>query len=324
MRWPDLLVLGIVALSAWSATRRGFVLVALSLVRFFLTLLVSFASYQYVAVLLSQQFKWQLVWTRPLGFVLLMGVVGGALGLFERLLLRLLGPRLQQSMVNRVLAIIPGALQGLLTSAVVLTMLSLAPLPGEARREIKNSPSGSALIGAALNAQRPFEGVFGPAAQEAMRLIPSKAPVGPGEGSHESIKLDFTVDDAQADPQTEDEMLVLVNRERTSRGLPALEMDPELRLLARSYADQMFKRGYFAHETPEGVDPFERMREANITFGLAGENLALAPSLDTAHNGLMNSPGHKANILRDGFLKVGIGVMDGGLYGKMFVQEFTD
>jgi len=101
-------------------------------------------------------------------------------------------------------------------------------------------------------------------------------------------------------------------------------MDPELRLLARAYADEMFRRGFFAHDTPEGVDPFERMRDANIRFGLAGENLALAPTLDVAHNGLMNSPGHRANILKDGFRRVGIGVMDGGIYGKMFVQEFTD
>ena len=119
-------------------------------------------------------------------------------------------------------------------------------------------------------------------------------------------------------------MLALVNRERTSRGLVALEMDAELRLLARDHARDMFKRGYFSHVTPEGKDPFDRMRAANIIFGLAGENLALAPTLDMAHDGLMNSPGHRANILNGGFRKVGIGVLDGGIYGRMFVQEFTD
>jgi uncharacterized protein YkwD len=86
----------------------------------------------------------------------------------------------------------------------------------------------------------------------------------------------------------------------------------------------MFARGYFAHDTPEGVDPFQRMQQAGIVFGIAGENLALAPTLDMAHNGLMNSPGHRANILRPEFRKVGIGVLDGGIYGKMWVQEFTD
>ena len=54
------------------------------------------------------------------------------------------------------------------------------------------------------------------------------------------------------------------------------------------------------------------------------ENLALAPNVDIAHKGLMNSPGHRANILSPSFGRVGIGVIDGGGYGKMFAQEFAD
>jgi uncharacterized protein YkwD len=52
--------------------------------------------------------------------------------------------------------------------------------------------------------------------------------------------------------------------------------------------------------------------------------LALAPTLATAHTGLMNSEGHRANILEPKFKRVGIGVIDNGVYGKMFVQVFTD
>jgi uncharacterized protein YkwD len=86
----------------------------------------------------------------------------------------------------------------------------------------------------------------------------------------------------------------------------------------------MFERGYFAHLTPEGKDPFDRMREAHIRFYLAGENLALAQTLDIAHQGLMNSKGHRENILRTGFGRVGIGVLDGGVYGIMVSQEFRN
>ena len=66
------------------------------------------------------------------------------------------------------------------------------------------------------------------------------------------------------------------------------------------------------------------MTEANIVFTYAGENLALAPSVDLAMKGLMQSPGHKANILSTNFHRVGVGVIDGGIYGEMFCQEFTD
>ncbi|MEA2572910.1 MAG: hypothetical protein QOH93_208 [Chloroflexia bacterium] len=136
--------------------------------------------------------------------------------------------------------------------------------------------------------------------------------------------LDFTVQGAPAEPSTEEAMLELINGERTSRGLEALVWDGALREVARSHADDMFKRGYLAHDTPEGVDPFQRMDKANIQYRLAGENLALAPTLEIAHDSFMNSPGDRANILNAQFSKVGIGVLDGGSYGKMFVQEFTD
>jgi uncharacterized protein YkwD len=66
------------------------------------------------------------------------------------------------------------------------------------------------------------------------------------------------------------------------------------------------------------------MDKAGVKYTVAGENLALAPDVNIAHNGLMNSPGHKANILTPEFRKVDMGVINGGKYGEMFSQEFTD
>ena len=79
----------------------------------------------------------------------------------------------------------------------------------------------------------------------------------------------------------------------------------------------MFARGYFSHRSPEGEDPFQRMTDAGIKFRTAGENLTLAPTLQIAHTGLMDSPGHAANILNPNFRRVGIGVMTGGRRGIM-------
>ena len=94
--------------------------------------------------------------------------------------------------------------------------------------------------------------------------------------------------------------------------------------MARRHSADMFARGYFAHDTPEGLDPFARMREAHVRYLTAGENLALAPTLLVAHSGLMNSPGHRANILHPQFGRLGIGIMDGGIRGLMVSQEFRD
>jgi uncharacterized protein YkwD len=101
-------------------------------------------------------------------------------------------------------------------------------------------------------------------------------------------------------------------------------MDPELIPVARAHSADMFARGYFSHYTPEGEDPFERMKDADIRFRTAGENLALAPTLQLAHTGLMNSPGHRENILNPNFGRVGIGILSGGRRGIMVSQEFRN
>ena len=89
-------------------------------------------------------------------------------------------------------------------------------------------------------------------------------------------------------------------------------------------AKDMMERGYFSHFSPEGNDVASRLNEAGVDYLVVGENLAYAPSVNLAHQGLMNSPGHRANILSADFGKVGIGVIDGGIYSKMFTQVFTD
>jgi uncharacterized protein YkwD len=142
--------------------------------------------------------------------------------------------------------------------------------------------------------------------------------------SNERVSLPYKVADPRPRPDLEVRMLDLVNQERVAAGLKPLAPDPELTEVARRHSADMFARGYFAHDTPEGRDPFERMREAKIRFETAGENLALAPTVQVAHRGLMNSPGHRANILNAQFGRVGIGIMDGGIRGLMISQEFRN
>jgi uncharacterized protein YkwD len=119
-------------------------------------------------------------------------------------------------------------------------------------------------------------------------------------------------------------MLVMVNEERSKEGLKPVKADPEMAEVARKHSKDMFARGYFSHVTPDGKDPFDRMRADGVKFLTAGENLALAQTLSIAHKGLMNSPGHRANILKPTFGRLGIGVLDGGIYGLMITQNFRN
>jgi uncharacterized protein YkwD len=160
--------------------------------------------------------------------------------------------------------------------------------------------------------------VFGDAIARSLNLLTIRP------DSNERVELPFTVQNPRPRPDLEKQMLDLVNKERQANGLNPLAPDPELTEVARQHSTDMFARGYFAHDTPEGLSPFDRMRAANVHFTTAGENLALAPTLMVAHTGLMNSPGHRANILRPQFGRVGIGVMDGGMRGLMISQEFRN
>lgn len=114
----------------------------------------------------------------------------------------------------------------------------------------------------------------------------------------------------------------MVNQERVKVSLNPLQIDMRLVKLARMKGQDMIDKGYFDHTSPTYGSPFDMMKTYGIQYSYAGENLAGAPAVDSAHTNLMNSPGHRANILNANFTKVGIGVVDGGPYGKMFVQMF--
>jgi len=131
--------------------------------------------------------------------------------------------------------------------------------------------------------------------------------------------------DLDLDLEAEDRMLALINQTRFERGLPALVTDPQLQAAARDHSRDMFRRAYFAHETPDRKSPFERIHAAGIAYVMAGENIAYAPDVDEAQTRLMASPPHRANITDADFKRVGIGVYRGaGGYEEMFTQDFAD
>lgn len=121
----------------------------------------------------------------------------------------------------------------------------------------------------------------------------------------------------------EQQMVNLVNQERTSRGLKALAVDSRLVKVARMKSMDMIKNNYFGHQSPVYGSPVDLMKSQGITYRTAGENLAGNSSVTSAHTGLMNSSGHRANILNANFTKIGIGIIKGGPYGLMISQEFT-
>lgn len=112
-----------------------------------------------------------------------------------------------------------------------------------------------------------------------------------------------------APTQLEKEMLALVNAERKKHNLKPLIWDGRLAEVGRAHSRDMLKQDYFAHEDPKGRTVADRVAKAKVFYLVVGENLAFAPNLAIAHKGLMESPGHRANILRPGFGRAGIGIV---------------
>jgi uncharacterized YkwD family protein len=122
--------------------------------------------------------------------------------------------------------------------------------------------------------------------------------------------------------QEEQQMLNLVNQERQKNGLSPLKANMQLVKMARAKAKDMIDNNYFSHQSPTYGSPFDMMKTFGITYQTAGENIAGNQTVSAAHTALMNSAGHRANILNGSFTQVGIGIVDGGPYGKMFAQDF--
>ncbi|NEU29681.1 hypothetical protein GN156_02690 [bacterium LRH843] len=122
--------------------------------------------------------------------------------------------------------------------------------------------------------------------------------------------------------QEEQQMIDLVNQERSKQGLAPLKVNLELTKVARVKAQDMINKNYFDHQSPTYGSPFDMLNQFGIQYRTAGENLAGNQTVEAAHKALMNSQGHRENILNSNYQEVGIGIVDGGPYGKMFVQLF--
>lgn len=120
----------------------------------------------------------------------------------------------------------------------------------------------------------------------------------------------------------EAKMVNLVNQARTGQGVKPLSVNSQLVTLARRKSQDMVNNNYFSHTSPTYGSPFEMMKNAGIKYSTAGENIAGAATVESAHQNLMNSPGHRANILNPSFTQIGIGIVSGSRYGKIFTQMF--
>lgn len=118
------------------------------------------------------------------------------------------------------------------------------------------------------------------------------------------------------------EVVKLVNKERTAQGLNTLSIDPAVMNAAQVRAQEQATN--FSHTRPNGQSAFSALNEANASYRGAGENIAMGQGTPAqVMEGWMSSPGHRENILRPGFTKIGVGCFKDGSGTYYWAQLFT-
>jgi len=125
--------------------------------------------------------------------------------------------------------------------------------------------------------------------------------------------------DSLSPSKAEQRMFYLLNLERKQAGLSALAWNDDAAQAARAHARRMAANGELSHQFPGEPGLQQRLIATSARFASAAENIALADNEDEAHLGLMNSPGHRENILTTYYTAVGIGVVRRN--GRLFVAE---
>lgn len=117
---------------------------------------------------------------------------------------------------------------------------------------------------------------------------------------------------AQSPTEMEEQIRQQINAIRQKQGLAPLSLNTKLAQVARSYSQRMAEQKFFSHTSPAGDNIEDRARAAGIFYFMIGENLFTSTNIPqpatAAVQGWMNSPGHRANILRPEYRETGIGV----------------
>jgi uncharacterized protein YkwD/uncharacterized membrane protein required for colicin V production len=316
--YVDLIIVLVLAYFASEALRHGFWVILADFFAFLGSLLVSLRAYKFSASFLKTNFSLPHSIANALGFLVTAILAEAILGYVFAHVIALLPKKLWNNKLSKYLAVAPAVGEGIILVAFLLTLAVGFPIKPSIKQDINDSRIGSLILTKTSKIEKAINEVFGGVIEDSLTYLTIKP------GSREVVPLSIEKQDLSIDEVSEEEMVALINEERKERGLNELTLSAEIVAVARSHARDMWERKYFGHVSPEGYDVGDRLDQAKVTYTYAAENLALAPTVTTAHNGLMGSPGHRENILDPRYKKVGVGVIDNGVYGKMFVENFSD
>lgn len=318
INYIDVLIVLVLIYFATEAWRHGFWVILADFISFLGAILLSLRFYKFTASFLEAPFALSSPLANALGFLLTAILSEAILGFILGHLIGRLPEKFWKNKFSRFLALLPALGEGVILISFLLTLIVAFPIKQKIKTDILNSQIGNYFLRQTAGVEKTINEVFGGAIEESLTYFTVKP------DSKEVVKLNIEIIRLDTDSGAEKELFDLVNVEREKAGKEKLAWNNELANVARAYAQKMWKEKFFGHFSPEGESAVERLKAAKINYTFMGENLALAPTVKTALDGLMSSEGHRENILESNFKKIGIGVVDNQNYGKMFVQLFTD
>lgn len=318
MNYIDILILAVIALFMYIGYRRGFIRDFLDLVALAGAILLAYFTYKHVGLLFSGVFAMPANLANTVAFFAVWFAIMFVYYALMTFFYERVPKSARGSRYNKWFGLLPAFVRAVIFVWFTINLLYILLASGPVRQTLGESYLSRNFTKSNKTVSDFLNKTFGAAVADTVDFLTVKPQ------SRESIALGFTTTAVTSDQAVGQEMLRLVNAARVENGEKELVFDEKLTAVGEAHCRDMFARGYFSHYTPDGESPFERMDAAKINYLIAGENLALAPTVAKAFEGLMASPGHKANILSTDFGKVGIGVIDGGVHGMMFAQEFTN
>ncbi len=320
LTWVDILFVGVFIYFAFKGWSQGILYLSASFIAFVASLFLALRYAGTVSVFLSDTFGLGNRWAGLLAYFL---ISFAAEAIISELMSRVLSKapaQMAQGKTSQILGAFVSATSGLFLITLIIFILLLVPIRGTIKQDIRSSLIAPRILSLVEVYGGPLPGLLKDSAKSLTQFMT----VEPNSKESLSLELNVTEKDLQIDDLTEEQMVTLVNKERTSIGVGTLTVSESVTEVARAYAKRMMLEKFFSHYDKQGHDVAFRLEQSDIRFQIAGENLAYAPDLTSAHDGLMHSEGHRRNILDNRFSKIGIGVIDAGIWGKMFVQVFTD
>ncbi|MGI8648521.1 MAG: hypothetical protein DLM55_01375 [Acidimicrobiales bacterium] len=198
----------------------------------------------------------------------------------------------------------------LVAALAALTTYSHAPVQPAPTDAVQTIPSASSTVSEAASSQ-PTTVVRQAAPSPSMATPSTQLPSAP-------IAPAAPVTDSQAQ-----QVLQLVNRQRSGAGCAPVQLEPRLTQAASAHSRDMANRRYFDHQSPDGDSPAERVTKAGYSWSGTGENIAAGQSTpQKVMDSWMHSEDHRKNILNCMWHDMGLAVVHQGPQSPYWTQEF--